>query len=117
MRTGRGGLPSPTQARPFPDMLRQFRHDPRRSRAVRFHLQDRSRRQTRVPFVALFDVDRGPADQSFFLPAKIKIPPAPNRANQQKQSEKEPEQQSDECSLRSVDGFFHGMTKSVGEFT
>ena len=73
-------------------MLRQLGHDPRCGRAVGFHLQDRARRQTRGAFVAVFDVDRGPADQPFFLPAKIKIAPAPDRANQQKQSEKKPEQ-------------------------
>src|SRR5882724_5044947 len=90
---------SPIQSRTFAGALGQFRHDPRRWRARRFHLQDAARSQAGAAFIAVLNVERGPSDQPFLLPAKVKILASPNRRDQQNDAKKNAEQKSDDCSL------------------
>src|SRR5437588_610060 len=96
-------FPPPVQRRTFANSLAQLRHDSGCRRARRFHLQNAARSQTGVAFVAMFDVERGPAHQPFFLPAKVKIVATPDRSDQKNQTKKNAEQKSDECSLCSFD--------------
>ena len=96
-------FPPPVQRRTFAPALGQLRHNSGGARARRFHFQNAARGQTGVAFIAVFDVEHGPAHQSLFLPADVKIVAAPDRSDQKNQSEKKAEQKSDDCSLCSFD--------------
>ena len=80
-------------------------------------MQNGARRQTRIAFIAMFDVKGGPSHQPFFLPTDVEIVAAPNRTDQKNQSEENAEQKSDDCSLRSFDGFFHVRQRLIAKFT
>jgi hypothetical protein len=78
-------------------------------------LQNIARRQTRIALIAVFDVEYGPSEQPFFLPPDVKIVAAPNPPDQKNQAKKNAEQKSDDCSLCSFDGFFHGRQRLIAK--
>src|SRR5437588_1622505 len=110
-------FPSPVERGTFARALGQLGHDSGRARARRFHLQNGPRRQTRIAFIAMFDVKDSPSHEPFFLPSDIKIVTTPNRSDQKNQAEKNTEQKSDDRSLRSFDGFFHVRQSLIVNFT
>src|SRR5438105_15755308 len=96
-------LASPVQRGPFADALGQLGHDPRRRRTRRFHFQNAPRRQARVAFITMLDVERGSADETFFLPTGIQIASTPDRGDETNQNDKDAEQKSDDGALCSFD--------------